>query len=156
VTWLLLPLAAGQLLRPVLGGFVSRYKARLGILDRVTILCLVYTSFCDSFKAGVWNQGILPVAVAFGVAVALLASVMLIMTFVSNALGFSRPDRITALFCGSKKSLAAGVPMARLMFGSHPALAIILLPIIVYHSLQLVVGGFLAARFARSQDNLQH
>ena len=56
-------------------------------------------------------------------------------------LGFSREDRIAAIFCGSKKTLASGVPMARLIFGAHPGLALILLPIMVYHSLQLVVGG---------------
>ncbi len=75
---------------------------------------------------------------------------MLIVWHTSRALGFALADRVVALFCGSKKTLASGVPMARLIFGAHPGLAIILLPIMLYHPLQLVVGGWLAGRFARS------
>jgi sodium/bile acid cotransporter 7 len=58
-------------------------------------------------------------------------------------------ERVTALFCGSKKTLASGVPMARLIFGAAPDLGLILLPIMLYHPLQLVVGGWLAGRIAR-------
>jgi solute carrier family 10 (sodium/bile acid cotransporter), member 7 len=77
---------------------------------------------------------------------------MLIVWHASRALGFTLADRIAALFCGSKKTLASGVPMARLIFGAHPGLGIILLPIMLYHPLQLVVGGWLAGRFARSSS----
>ena len=70
----------------------------------------------------------------------------------ARMLGFSREDRIAAIFCGSKKTLASGVPMARLIFGAHPGLALILLPIMVYHSLQLVVGGILAQRWGQQAD----
>ena len=68
-----------------------------------------------------------------------------------DALHFSPEDRIAAVFCGSKKSLAAGVPMAQVMFGAHPSLALILLPIMVYHPLQLVVCGWLATRWAKRE-----
>jgi sodium/bile acid cotransporter 7 len=65
-------------------------------------------------------------------------------------LGFNREDRITAIFCGSKKTLASGVPMAKLIFGAHPAIGLILLPIMVYHQLQLLVCAVLAERWARA------
>jgi sodium/bile acid cotransporter 7 len=70
----------------------------------------------------------------------------------ARRLGFSREDRIAAVFCGSKKTLASGVPMAKLIFGGHPGLGLILLPIMVYHSLQLMVGGVLAQRWGKEVD----
>ncbi|HKO50011.1 MAG TPA: bile acid:sodium symporter family protein [Polyangiaceae bacterium] len=150
LTWLVLPLLVGQLLRPVLGAFAARHKARLGVLDRSTILLLVYTSFCDSVRDGVWHASGNALPVSALASVMILAIVMTSAWYASGVLGFARADRIAALFCGSKKTLASGVPMARLIFGAHPGLAIILLPIMIYHPLQLVVGGWLAGRFARS------
>jgi sodium/bile acid cotransporter 7 len=67
-------------------------------------------------------------------------------------LGFNREDRIAAIFCGSKKTLASGVPMAKLIFGAHPAIGLILLPIMVYHQLQLLVCAVLAERWAKDAD----
>ena len=147
--WLVLPLLVGQGLRPLLGSLATRHKARIGVLDRLTILLLVYTSFCDSMKAGVWSQGAATLGVSALAAGALLTLAMSCVWLVGRALGFELSERITALFCGSKKTLASGVPMARLIFGDSSALALILLPIMLYHPLQLVVGGWLAARFAR-------
>jgi solute carrier family 10 (sodium/bile acid cotransporter), member 7 len=149
VLWLVLPLGVGQAFRPWLGMLAARHKPRIGVLDRLTILLLVYTSFCDSVQAGVWNQGLAPVAISAAASVALLAVTMLVVWLLSRAFHFPIQDRITALFCGSKKTLASGVPMARLIFGAAPGLALILLPIMLYHPLQLLVGGGLAARLAR-------
>jgi len=148
--WLVLPLLIGQLLRPVLGAFATRHKSRISVLDRLTILLLVYTSFCDSVKDGVWHANRSALLVSALASVAILAATMLIVWQLSRALDFTLSDRIVALFCGSKKTLASGVPMARLIFGAHPGLGIILLPLMLYHPLQLVVGGWLAGRFARS------
>lgn len=147
--WLLLPLLVGQLLRPWLGAFATRHKARISIVDRGTILLLVYTSFCDSVVGGVWaNQGLGSLLYAGGVALGLLALVLTGTAQLSRVLGFPIEDRIVAVFCGSKKTLAAGVPMARLIFGADPGLSLILLPLMIYHPLQLVVGGWLAGNWA--------
>jgi len=151
--WLVLPLVIGQALRPLLGHWAQRHKAQISIVDRLTILLLVYTSFCDSFKNGVWSghgAGQL-VAISF-VCVALFAVVMALTSAASRALGFSREDRIAAMFCGSKKTLASGVPMAHLIFGAHPGIGLILLPIMIYHPLQLIICGILAQRW--SQDGV--
>ena len=150
--WLVLPLLIGQSLRPVFGALAMRHKARISVLDRLTILLLVYTSFCDSVKAGVWSAGVAPLLITTLGSVVLLALTMLFVTAASRALGFTLADRIAALFCGSKKTLASGVPMARLIFGANPGLGVILLPIMIYHPLQLLVGGWLAGRFAASQQ----
>jgi sodium/bile acid cotransporter 7 len=146
--WLVLPLVLGQLCRPLLATWASKNKPRINLADRATILVLVYTSFCDSFKQGIWTQhgwGTLLLVVVG--AVALFAVAMTVMGFTSRALKFSREDRIAAMFCGSKKTLASGVPMARLIFGAHPAIGMILLPIMIYHPLQLVICGVLAKRW---------
>ena len=150
--WLVLPLFVGQALRPLFGALATRHKARIGVLDRLTILLLVYTSFCDSVKAGVWSAGLAPLLISTLGSLVLLALAMLFVTGASRALGFTLPDRIAALFCGSKKTLASGVPMARLIFGANPGLGLILLPIMIYHPLQLVVGGWLAGRFAAAKE----
>ena len=83
------------------------------------------------------------------VCLALFALVMVLTSNAARALGFAREDRIAAIFCGSKKTLASGVPMAKLIFGAHPGLGLILLPIMIYHPLQLIVCGVLAERWRR-------
>lgn len=150
LVWLVLPLVVGQLARPLLGRLAAAHKARINVVDRLTILLLVYTSFCDSVKGGVWSRGAQPLAVSALVSLLLLGTALGLTWSLSRAFGFARPERIAALFCGSKKTLASGVPMARLIFGSHPSLALILLPIMIYHPLQLVVGGWLAGRLGRA------
>jgi len=154
--WLVLPLAIGQALRPLLGRWAAQHKARISVVDRLTILLLVYTSFCDSFKQGVWTgHGAGQLLVLVAVCGGLFALVMLVTSTTARALGFSREDRIAAIFCGSKKTLASGVPMAKLIFGAHPGLGLILLPIMIYHPLQLVICGVLAQRW-RNQPNVEH
>jgi sodium/bile acid cotransporter 7 len=153
VIWLILPLVIGQSARPVLGEWALRNKKFVNKIDRITILILVYTSFCDSMKTGVWtSHGIFPIAVAFVGALALFAFVMPLLLLISTRLGFSAEDWIAAVFCGSKKSLASGVPMAQLIFGSQSDLSMILLPIMIYHPLQLIVCGALAGRWARRDE----
>ena len=148
VCWLVLPLAVGQTLHPWLGAWAKRHKARIGLVDRGTILLLVYTSFCASFTQGVWwGPGAWQVGLVAFMCAALFALVMGFTSAAARALGFSREDKVAAIFCGSKKTLASGVPMAQLIFGAHPGLALILLPIMIYHPLQLMVGGVLAQRW---------
>lgn len=151
--WLVLPLVLGLVSRPALAAWASRNKARIQIVDRLTILTLVYTSFADTVKEGVWaNYGPL-ILIETLVGSTLLFVILLALTrLLSRLLDFAIEDRIAAVFCGSKKTLASGVPMAHLIFGTHPALGLILLPIMIYHPLQLAVGGVLAQRWAGRTD----
>ncbi|MES1184379.1 MAG: bile acid:sodium symporter family protein [Myxococcales bacterium] len=150
VLWLVLPLVVGQLLRPLLGAWATAHKTGIDVVDRLTILLLVYTSFCDSVKGGVWSSGARPLVISTVVSVLLLSVALGLTWLFGRVLGFGRGERIAALFCGSKKTLASGVPMARLIFGAQPSLALILLPIMIYHPLQLLVGGWLAGRLSRT------
>jgi sodium/bile acid cotransporter 7 len=148
--WLVLPLVVGQLCRPLFARLVTKHKSRINTVDRATILVLVYTSFCDSFKNGVWvTNGWMTLILMIVIATVLFTVVITVMGLSSRALGFSREDRIAAMFCGSKKTLASGVPMARLIFGAHPGIGLILLPIMIYHPLQLVICGVLAERWSK-------
>lgn len=152
---LLLPLVLGQLLRPVLGAWFSRYRKYTNMFDRVFILVLVYASFCDSVKSGLFSEhggGVL--AVTLGGAALILSLVLTLSTQVTRALGFTKEDEIAAVFCGSKKTLASGVPMARLIFGAHPGLGLIVLPLMFYHQLQLLVCSVLAERYASRDAQL--
>lgn len=148
IVWLILPLALGQLLRQFLGKLAARHKQQIQRVDRGTILLLIYTSFCDSFQAGIWQgHGFVSLLAAAGLCVLILAIVMSTTAFISRAAKLPFDERIVAIFCGSKKTLASGVPMARLMFGHDPGLSVILLPLMIYHPLQLLVCGWFASRW---------
>lgn len=147
--WLVLPLVLGQFSRPLLGAWASRNKARIQIVDRLTILTLVYTSFADTVKEGIWsNYGPLVLFETVAGCVLLFALVLFLTRAASRLLGLPLEDRIASVFCGSKKTLASGVPMAHLIFGANPALGLILMPIMIYHPLQLAIGGVLAQHWA--------
>jgi sodium/bile acid cotransporter 7 len=152
VFWLVLPLVIGQAARLWLAGWASRNRHRINVVDRLTILLLVYTSFCDSVAMGIWTGNGPAVVWAVGASLVLFPTVMLLIGWTCGFLEFPPEDRIAAMFCGSKKTLASGVPMAQLMFGTRPGLGLILLPIMIYHPLQLVICGALAGRWARQGD----
>jgi len=150
VCWLILPLVVGQSLRPWLAGWAARNKRWTSKVDRATILLLVYTSFCDSVQRGVWtDQGSGVVVTAILGSAAILTVMLVGVNLACRWLRFPVEDRTAAVFCGSKKTLASGVPMAHLIFGSSPSLGVILLPIMVYHPIQLVVCGALASRWSK-------
>ncbi len=146
---LLLPFVVGQLLRPWFGAWVARYKFVLSYVDRGSILLIVYSAFSESVIAGVWSR-IDPWSLALILLVdaVLLAIVLVITTVASRALGFSKEDEIAIVFCGSKKSLASGVPMANILFAGQ-AVGAIVLPLMIFHQIQLFVCATLAQRYAR-------
>jgi sodium/bile acid cotransporter 7 len=146
---LLLPLVLGQLLRPLFGKFFGRHKRYTNLIDKAVILLLVYAAFCNSMVSGLWQQqGLSVLAIAFGGSAVLLALILLLTTRTAKALDFNHADKVAAVFCASKKSLAAGAPMAALIFGSNPGLGLILLPIMIYHPLQLIVCSIMAESYA--------
>ncbi len=147
--WVVLPLVAGQLTRPWLTVWAARHKGQIQIVDRLTILTLVYTSFSDSVQQGIWTQYGGSVLIQTLVICGLLFFLVYHFTKLSaRLLHLSDEDRIAAVLCGSKKTLASGIPMAHLIFGAHPALGLILIPIMLYHPLQLAIGGLLSQRWA--------
>lgn len=150
---LLLPFVVGQCLRHWIGDWITRNKPRVGLVDRAVIVLIVFNSFCDATAAGVWTRfGATPLLITALLTGALLAAILMATTFVATRLRFTVDDEIAAVFCGSKKSLAAGAPMAALIFGSGGTLGLIMLPIMIYHQLQLIVCSVIARRYAARPD----
>lgn len=146
---LLVPFVAGHLLRPWVGGFVQRRAAVLRYVDQGSILLVVYTAFSAAVVQGLWRE--VPLSALLGllaVCAIILTMALVATTWAARRMGFSKEDEITIVFCGSKKSLASGVPMAKVLFASH-AVGAILLPIMVFHQMQLMVCAVLAQRYAR-------
>ena len=150
MTWLILPLILGQISRSWLADWAKRNKKIIHIADRGTILLIIYTSFCDSIVRGVWSgKGVSPVITAVIGSIVLFWVIFLIIEAVCKLLKFNTEDRIAAVFCGSKKTIASGVPMAQLIFGADPHIGLILLPLMIYHPMQLMICGVLAGRWAK-------
>jgi solute carrier family 10 (sodium/bile acid cotransporter), member 7 len=150
VMQLLLPFVAGQLLRPWLGKWVHRHLVVTKAFDRGSILLVVYTAFSMSVAEHVWSA-VSPwrvVAVA-GVCTALLAIMLGVTVGLSRLARLNRADTAVVLFCGSKKSLASGLPMALVFFGTG-AVGLIMLPLILFHQIQLFVCAVIATRMSRT------
>ena len=123
----------------------------LGLVDRGSILLVVYTAFSEGVTQGIWHQlGIAELVRLLTVDAALLALVLAITTYASRLLGFSRADEITIVFCGSKKSLASGLPMATVLLAGQ-SVGLIVLPLMLFHQIQLMVCAWLAKRYATAQ-----
>ena len=149
VEQLLLPFLAGQLLRPWIGAFIDRHKPVLRYVDQGSILLVVYTAFSESVTEGLWQHvSGATLAGLLGLCALMLAIALGLATWTSRRLGFSKEDEITIVFCGSKKSLATGVPMAKVLFAPS-ALGMIILPVMLFHQIQLMVCAVLAQRWAR-------
>ncbi|VVD89327.1 bile acid:sodium symporter [Pandoraea communis] len=152
---LLVPFIAGQLSRRAIGKWVERNRALLKIVDQGSILLVVYTAFSEAVNTGLWHQ-IPPLALLglLGCCAVILAIMLAVTTYSARWLGFSREDEITIVFCGSKKSLASGIPMAKVLFATGP-LGAIVLPLMLFHQMQLMVCAVLAQRYANRQRAAQ-
>ena len=152
---LLLPFVLGHLSRPLTGAFVARHKALVTTVDRGSILLVVFTAFSAAVVGGLWQRvsgealGVTALACCV-----LLTAVMLAALGLGRLLGFPRADAVVLLFCGSKKSLASGVPMAGVLFSTAQAGAIIL-PLMIFHQIQLIVCAVVARRLAERADRIE-
>ncbi|GGF21344.1 bile acid:sodium symporter family protein [Hymenobacter cavernae] len=145
VVQVILPVVAGVLLNSRLGEFAGRHSKALRLSDQFVILLIVYTAFCESFARHVFEgysaAGIL--ALSAGMA-GLFFLVYGLVTLLSRLLGFSAEDRITAVFCGSKKSLVHGTVMANLLFPGAATTGVLLLPLMLYHAIQILIASIIA------------
>jgi solute carrier family 10 (sodium/bile acid cotransporter), member 7 len=146
---ILLPFVVGQLLRPWVGAWLLRHPLLTSTVDRGSVLVIVYAAFSAGMVAGIWKQLSLEnLAVVFAIDLAILAIVIVVTTLGSRRLGFSTEDEIAIVFCGSKKSMAGGLPMAAILFPGR-ALGLIVLPIMLFHQAQLFVCAIIARRYAQ-------
>ncbi len=150
---IVLPLLLGQILRCFVAERVVRHKRGMRLFTSGVILFILFTAFADSFNRDVWagvGGGEL-LSVVIGVLL-LLGAANGFVWMLSGWAGLDRPSRVTAQMCGSQKTLAVGLPLAVLIFdvgGSGFELSVLLIPLLLYHPLQLVLGGWLAAHLVR-------
>lgn len=148
----LLPVLLGILLISKLGYFAEKHRQSLRYFDQAIIFLIVYTAFCESFAGRMFQAfDILDIMVLGILMIVFFFLVYILIHLISRLLNFNREDRITALFCGSKKSLVQGTVMSKVLFPGSPMLGIILLPIMLYHALQLIIVSIIAQSMARRQ-----
>ncbi len=147
---ILLPFIVGHLMRPWIGRWMDAHRKLVVGVDQSSILLVVYTAFSESVISGLW-QAVPPDALVklLVVCCLLLALVLVLNIWSTRRLGFGREDEITIVFCGSKKSMATGVPMAQVLFSSA-AIGPVLLPLMIFHQIQLMVCAVLAQHYLRS------
>ena len=149
---LLLPFIAGQIARRWIGRWVDAHKALLKAVDQSSILLVVYAAFSEAVEQGLWHQ--LPLTTVLSlvlVCCVLLGLVVMSVSWISRRFGFNKGDEITIVFCGSKKSLATGVPMAKVLMTSS-TISMVLLPLMLFHQIQLLVCAVMASRYAARKD----
>ena len=146
---LLLPFVVGQAVRPVLGEWLARRTVLTPMVDRGSILLIVYAAFSEGIVAGIWSQlTLLDLLAVIGLDMLILASVVAFTTLAARRLGFDTADESAIVFCGSKKSMAAGISMANILFAGQ-GVGLVLLPLMLFHQIQLFACAVLARRYAR-------
>jgi sodium/bile acid cotransporter 7 len=150
---LLVPFVAGQALRRWVGPWITARAKVLSWVDRGAILLVVYTAFSGAVVEGVWSRlSALDLVRLLILCVLLLAAILLLTVAAARLLRFDKADEIAAVFCGSKKSLASGAPMAAALFPAATA-GVAMIPLLVFHQIQLMVCAAIAQRYAGRPDN---
>lgn len=151
---IILPVILGMVLHRFWGAFAIKHKKQLTMFDKTVILIIVYKSFSHSFSSGIFAgiDAFELSVVGFGVII-LFFIVYAIIYFLSRKLSFSREDTVTALFCGSKKSLVHGSVFSSVLFAGMTSAGIFLVPIMIYHAFQLFIISIVAQRQSRKKNS---
>lgn len=153
VCQLFLPFVAGQLMQPLIGHWVDKNKSWLKWVDQSSVMLVVYVAFSEAHAAGIWQQFPMYVIVSLlAINAVLLAMIMGLTIYGSRKLGFNKEDEIAIVFCGSKKSMASGVPMAKVLFAGS-TVGMMVLPLILFHQLQLIVCAIMAQKYSQRPDD---
>ena len=149
ITQIILPVVLGLLLHRFFAQRISRHMGKLAAFDKIIILMIVYESFSQSFLAGIFSGVSWTVLMVISGAVLLLFFAVFHYTrFIARQLNFTREDRITLIFAGSKKSLVHGSVFAAVLFSGISGAGVYLLPIMIYHAFQLFYISVVARRMA--------
>ena len=151
VLLILLPMLVGQSFRPFMRNQAQTHKKGIGRFNMGMIFYMLYVAFCDSVKSGIWfDQGFSIVISAVTISFVLLLMVKSLVFVIIKVFKFNYSSAVTAFFCASQKTLAAGVPMGTSIFttinNTIPELGVVLLPLMCYHSFQILIGGFIISR----------
>ncbi|SFT39218.1 solute carrier family 10 (sodium/bile acid cotransporter), member 7 [Algoriphagus locisalis] len=146
----LLPVILGILAHKWLFLKIKKHLGALKYIDQTVIMIIVFTSFAQSFSQNVFDPYKSSVLLEVGVTMlGLFFFIWLVIELLCRLLGFSWEDRVTALFCGSKKSLVQGVVIGKVIFPDPATLGLVLLPVMIYHIQQLIAGSIIASNFSK-------
>jgi sodium/bile acid cotransporter 7 len=149
---ILLPVIIGLTLHNKLGNIVLKNSKKLAWFDKIIILTIVYKSFSESFITGLFNTiNTFDLSILAFSVIALFIVVYFSISKITSILKFSREDRITALFSGSKKSLVHGTVMSKVLFENMASQGIFIIPIMIYHAMQLIVISFIAQKMSKDK-----
>ena len=149
VVQIIIPVVLGLFLQKYIGHWASKYNTQLAYFDKAVILLIIYKSFAHAFTTGLFQSVSLSILLFIFIGVVAIFLILYgVLNVICKVLKFNTEDRITALFCGSKKSLVHGTVFSSVMFGTSSILGIILLPIMIYHAFQIVAISFIAQKFA--------
>jgi len=152
----LVPVTLGIILHSKFGVFADKHRKKLRYFDQSVILLIIYTAFCESFSKNMFSEhGASDILILGLCMISLFLFVYGTITLISKFMHFNREDTITAVFCGSKKSLVHGTVMSKVLFPNAAAAGIILLPIMMYHALQLMAASIIAQSMARKEGLTQ-
>ncbi len=152
-TEIILPLVVGLLLRKYWGEFARKNSRGLSLFDKSIILLIIYKSFVHSFEEKIFETvSILELILMTGIVIVLFFLVYGLTGWIGKRLHFSREDRITAQFCGSKKSLVHGTVFSKALFGQSSIIGLILLPLMIFHAFQILIISVLATRMGKEVD----
>ncbi len=148
----LVPVSLGIILHFKFGAFADKHRKKMRYFDQSVILLIIYTAFCESFAKNMFSKHSVSDILILGLCmIALFFFVYGIISIISRFMRFNREDNITAVFCGSKKSLVHGTVMSKVLFPNAAAAGIILLPLMMYHALQLIAASIIAQSLARKE-----
>jgi len=150
VTEILVPVLLGLFLQRFWGKYALRYASQLSVFDKSIILIIIYKSFAHAFDEGIFESVGLFDLTFISIACLLLFFIVLFITgFLSDWLGFSIEDKITTQFCGTKKSLVHGTVFSKILFPASFPVAMILLPLMIFHALQILIVSIIATKWAK-------
>src|SRR5699024_1197100 len=150
ITTIFVPILIGILFQRLWGKYARLYDQYLTLFEKAVILLTIYKSFSESFEDHIFSSvSIADFAIIIAAIVALFFSVYWLTGNLSDWMGFALKDRTTIQFCGSKKSLVHGTIFSKILFPGSAALGIVLLPILLYHAIQLFIVSILATERAR-------
>lgn len=153
ITEIIVPVALGIALQRFGGHLASKYGKQLSLFDKSVILLIIYKSFSGSFEEGIFRSvSALDFSIIFFAVFALFFLVYWLTGFMARRLDFNTEDLITARFCGTKKSLVHGTVFSKILFGNSASVGIILLPLMLFHAIQILIISIFATSLAKRAD----
>ena len=149
IVQIILPVVLGVLLQQFFGEFAQKHNKHLTLFDKSVILLIIYKSFAASFEENIFSSiSILDLLFLFVTVLILFFTMFFLTGFLSKKLKFNTEDQITAQFCGTKKSLVHGTVFSKIIFGNMASIGIILLPLMLFHALQLLIISIVASKMS--------